>query len=287
MPGYSLPAYSPADDAGESTSGTKDSLTDKTKYWAINIWQGALLVMSINNQIYTTIVNGNTEDTINFPSLPQGIMVGKNSYVVKRLQPALTRPGINLTATQQSVFVGIIFTDRVAFPYPVPWVQPKLNAGAEVPLINQSTGVPLPLTVPRGYKATLLEYQWQLDQDSEHWIYIDGALALCPGISTAGQAVYVADIVPISTALIDPLALLPHTINWIVKNRGLNPMSGAATVVLILEAVGTPPFPSTKEARCPQCGTITTVPVHTNNITCKSCGFKYVVFDGAAFRRTT
>lgn len=103
LPNQQLEQFSPCDDAGVSTSGTQYSLTDLSKYWTPGVWQGALLIMDIQGQIYVTIVNSNTQQTLIFPTFPSITRVTKSSYVLKRLPPSLVRPGINLTGTQQLV----------------------------------------------------------------------------------------------------------------------------------------------------------------------------------------
>ncbi len=139
LPGSPLPALSGGDDAGISSSGTQTSLVDNAKYWVPGIWQGALLLISIGNQIYTTIVTNNTPQQLTFPAIPSGVQMSKNFYLLKRLPPSLTRPGINLTATQTLVSFGYLATDLVATPTAIPWVLPPLPKGGTHTAVASAT----------------------------------------------------------------------------------------------------------------------------------------------------
>ncbi len=141
LPGSPLPALSGGDDAGISTRGTTTNLVDNTKYWVPGIWQGALLLISIGNQVYTTIVTTNTPQQLTFPAIPSGVQMSKNFYLLKRLPPSLTRPGINLTATQTLVSFSYMPTRNVFTPAAIPWLRPPLPKG------GTHTGAPNPIVM--------------------------------------------------------------------------------------------------------------------------------------------
>ncbi len=113
LPNYPLPILSPADDAGISTGGSNTTLFDRSKYWAPGIWQGALLIVSVDDQIFTTIINTNSEQILSFPAFPSGTKISQNNYQIKRLPPSLVRPGISLTGTQTLVLGAFLALDII------------------------------------------------------------------------------------------------------------------------------------------------------------------------------
>jgi hypothetical protein len=85
LPSSPLVVGAVADDAGFSTQGTPNTLQDNAKYWTPNIWQGALLLVSISNQLFATLVSSNNTNTLTFASLPSGIVIANRvPYVLKR-----------------------------------------------------------------------------------------------------------------------------------------------------------------------------------------------------------
>ena len=187
------------------------------------------------------------------------------------------RPGVSLKYNQRLVMYDLCLTSQVAHPYPVPWVQPPLAPGAMNHLISFDTGMPVPVLVPKGYALTVIEKSWNFDQDAEIWLYFDTMLTSNPGMSTAGSCVHISQIVGYSTLLLDPTAAAPHLLDVQVFNRGVNNMEGGISFVCILEAIGTPPFPTRKDALCPFCHNTNNVVMATNWIKCATCGHDYFV----------
>jgi len=194
------------------------------------------------------------------------------------------RPGILLRPNQQLMFFGNTFQDVAVFS-PYPWVSTVLAIGGNAHLINFNTGIVTPYTVPAGYALTVIEKSYNFNQDSEGWLYLDGWLAAAGMGVAAGAAVSVSDIVGYSTKMFDPLALLPHTVDIVVYNRGLGAMRGGVEYVVLFEAIGTPPFPTQKDTQCPFCKALTNVPVHTTTIKCPKCSKTYFVYDTTLIRR--
>lgn len=172
----------------------------------------------------------------------------------------------------------------VATP-PYSWVQAALAAGASAHIIDIETGMPMPYLIAAGYTLAVIDRRALFDQDHREQMFLDGALAV-GGESSGGIALAVQEMVPLSTALIDPTASSPHAIDTIFTNRGGADLHGGATALAILEAVGTPPFPTTKTTRCPFCGNRQVESVHATKITCSSCGKRYAVYDLTNFRET-
>ncbi len=194
------------------------------------------------------------------------------------------RPGILLRPNQQLVFFGNTFQDVEVFS-PYPWVANVLGPGLNAHVVDFNTGAASPYTAPIGFAVTVIEKSYNFNQDCEGWLYLDGWLAAAIAGTSSGHAVQFSDIVGYSTKLFDPLALLAHTMDVVVYNRGLGNMRGGIEFVVLLEAVGTPPFPTKKDTQCPHCRALTNVPVHTTTIVCPKCHKTYFVYDTTLIRR--
>lgn len=210
--------------------------------------------------------------------------IGKPDYT-REVSAGRERPGLYLKANQQLALWGYLPTDlvvHVPLPYPIPWVKPVLAAGATAHLIDMATGIPLPFYLPVGFGATLIESTWHYNQDIELAIYFGNPgppnlLVTCSG-GAAGLPQHFSHIYSYSTLSLDPLALLPHFIDCVVINRGGADLRGGMEVVVIIEAIGTPPFPTEKATRCPFCQADNKVPVITTVIKCAKCGNTYYVW---------
>lgn len=166
-----------------------------------------------------------------------------------------------------------------------PWVQDPLASEASAHVIDLETGEALPYLLGAGYTLAIVTRHVGLDQDHRERVFFDGALIM-GGDNSGGLNVYVEEVVPLSTATIDPTASSPHSIDAIFTNLGEANMHGGATTLAILEAVGTPPLPTTKTTRCPFCGNRQVESVHATKITCSGCGKRYTVYDLTNFRET-
>jgi len=211
-----------------------------------------------------------------FPVEQRGI--GKPDYS-REVSSSIQRAGYYLKYPQQLVVFGYVPTDEVAHPYAIPWVQPVLGAGLSHRLYDVSTGLISPYAVPAGYSLSLIERHWCTSEDVEMWLYLDGLLIACPGLTSAGQQVSLNPVYGYSTLVFDPTATSAHTIDLVVRNRGLGAVEGGITYACILEAVGTPPFPTTKNCQCPFCTHQQLVKVEAVKITCENCGELYFVQD--------
>lgn len=88
LPGGLLVQRQLASDAGISTGGSTTTLVDLTKTWGVNIWQGALLIIAVENLLYFTNISGNFEQQLNFPAFPSNVKITQNPYVI--ISDALT-----------------------------------------------------------------------------------------------------------------------------------------------------------------------------------------------------
>jgi len=145
-------------------------------------------------------------------------------------------------------------------------------------LIDLSTGIPAPYTILAGYSLSLIEQRLNFNQDVEGWIFVDGLLIARPAGASNGSMIYQGEIAYFSTLLLDPTAAAPHLIDYQIINRGLADMGGGITLTTILEAIGTPPFPTEKDTKCPKCGQINRVGVMVTRVKCSRCGNTYILF---------
>ena len=202
--------------------------------------------------------------------------IGKPDYS-KEVAQGQVRPGISLKYNQALAFFAYVPTSLVPHPYPVSWVQPVLAPGAIAHLIDGNTGFPLPFLLPAGYIITLIESTWNFDQDSIMVLYMDGALVGIPGVTVSGLPQHVANIAGYSSTLVDPTASSPHLIDYQIINRGGADMSGGMEALIVLEKVGSPPWPTDKTTRCPFCLANNVVPVAQTVIVCNTCRKTYIV----------
>jgi len=153
--------------------------------------------------------------------------------------------------------------------------------------IDNVTGIALPFTIPQGYTLTLIAAGGGFTEDAIGWAYIDGFLVLSGGIMASGQADYQNPIVGISTSTIDPTGLTSHALDIQVTNLGAGNLQGGISWTGILEAVSTPPLPTTKTVRCKWCGHEQTVPRETTRVICPKCEKLTIYYDLSRIRRTS
>jgi hypothetical protein len=209
--------------------------------------------------------------------------IGKPDYT-REVSAGRQRSGLSLKYNQQLVIFGLCWTDMIPHPSPVPWVKPPLAIAGQAHLIDFATGLAMPYSTLAGYTITMVQKDWTCSEDLELWLYYDTLLAACPGISPGGANVYINPVFTYSSATLDPAAALPHTWDILAVNRGGGLLEGGIVVATIVEAVGTPPFPDTKQCRCPFCNHLQTVKVGTTVIVCAKCGETYYVQDFSKIR---
>ena len=98
LPNYPLLVISNVDDAGISTGGSLTTLQDLTQYWAPHMWQGALLILSIEDTPYFTFVTDNTEQQLTFPQFPSKVQISQNRYAIKSF--GASPPSVTKIATR-------------------------------------------------------------------------------------------------------------------------------------------------------------------------------------------
>lgn len=210
---------------------------------------------------------------------------GKEDYS-RDVASSRDRPGLSLKYNQETVLFSYVPTDLVSHPYAIPWVQPVLGAGETAHAIDMATGIAMPYTIAAGYTLTLIELIWNFNQQCEIWAYMDDLLIASLGVTGQALPQLFNPILGYSSASVDPDATVSHTMDLIVINRGLSDMRGEVGASAILEAVGTPPFPSTKTVKCPFCEAENVVPVSQTTIKCSACGDTYYVWAANRIRRT-
>ncbi|MDO9581060.1 MAG: hypothetical protein Q7J06_10935 [Bacteroidales bacterium] len=218
--------------------------------------------------------------------------IGKPDYS-REVSSARQRSGMSLKYNQQLVVFGFCLTALGIHPSPVPWVKPPQAAGADAHMIVFNTGVAMPFATVAGYSFTMVQKDWAGNEDIVIWLWAstpsvpDGGVLLpiaCLGISPSGDNVYINPVYTYSSVTLDPDSLYSHSWDLMVVNRGAGNLEGGIVVAGILEAVGTPPFPDTKQCECPFCHHLQTVKVGTTVIVCANCGKTYFVQDFSKIR---
>ena len=212
--------------------------------------------------------------------------IGKPDYS-KTVSSAIERAGIVLKHNQILRMYGRNRTPADA-DYPLIAASP-LAAGAHVHLTDAETLVDLPAAIPEGYTTTIVTIGHTVSQDAKLITTLDSLLAYCFAITSSGSKHYDNELVGLSTSLYDAEAEDAHTLDIKLFNDGLADLYGSVTVVVVLEAIGTKPFPKTKTVQCPVCGRTQKVSVNDTKIMCRNphCPQKdFIVYDLTKFRRT-
>jgi hypothetical protein len=183
---------------------------------------------------------------------------------------------INLNYNQFLKVLTVCFSDLVTIPYLNPFVLAPLAVGASAHLLDGETGLPF-LTTPKGFTASLLQYEWTNDQDIKVPYYVDGILYSYAQIGSAGDSGTINPTIAVTTGSYDPKALTPHVWDVVVYNKGLDVLTGGVDFLFLLQDVGTPPLPTVKDCKCPFCGNIQSLPIETTRVVCSRCGKLYML----------
>ena len=212
--------------------------------------------------------------------------VGKPDYT-REIFAGKERAGIALKYNQQfRVFASEWITAEVEYPFVTGYTIP---AGGKRHMRDSDTLALLPVTILAGRTLTIISIAYAVTQDIRVQGYIDAAfpwgVAVNLGVLGGGQQSYENKIRELSSTWYDPDAALPHSWDVIVYNEGGADLYGGAALLCIEEAVGTPPWSTTKECVCPHCNHKQTEPVSATRITCQGCGKEYMVTNFASLRQ--
>jgi len=73
-------------DSGTATGGTGVTLIDTAKDWEVDMWEDAILEVTIGGVEYHRTITANTLDTLTFNALPGAVIVGAgDSYEIRRV----------------------------------------------------------------------------------------------------------------------------------------------------------------------------------------------------------
>ena len=194
--------------------------------------------------------------------------IGKADYS-RSISSGEVRPGLSLKANQSLVRFD---ATRLALPSPFAWVRGTLAPEATCHFVDSQTGVDMPYTIPKGFILTFISGKLSYNEDCQVLVSFDGYPMDILGYSISGNWLYEAEIVKLSTALFDPTGKDEHTGVFQLTNLGGGILEGGATFFAILEAVGTPPLPTTKRVQCKFCQNEWEVPRDTTFINCPKCG---------------
>ncbi|GAI40209.1 unnamed protein product, partial [marine sediment metagenome] len=157
-----------------------------------------------------------------------------------------------------------------------------LAAGANTYLVDFENLSPV-FIIPQGYGLTLIASGYTFTQDAQIYVYIDrGALygsITCLAAAGGGQPTYANKVIELSTKWIDPTGASAHEFIIKLYNVGAGDLFGGVMLSGIFEAIGTAPWPTTKECHCPYCAHKQVESVHATKIKCNNCGKEYLVWD--------
>lgn len=241
--------------AGTHTAAVHATImTDAAAYFAVNVLVDRIIVNETDGS--SGVITANTETTVTVDALLGGATDQWNTG------------------------------DVYIIPSPFGWVNTPLAAGASAHLVDHETGLAMPFTVPQGYALSLIADGFTLTEDSIVWAYIDGCVVINIGVLTGGMPYYENKVTGITTEVFDPIGAESHTVDVTIKNLGAGSLEGGVGTLGILEAVGTPPLPTTKTVKCKFCGNEETVPRKTTKWICPKCGQLNLYFDFSKFRGT-
>ncbi len=207
--------------------------------------------------------------------------VGKPDYS-REVFAGKERAGIALKYNQQfRAFGGNWTTGDLEYPLILDY---NIAAGGKRHLRDSDTNELLPIILEAGYILSIISIGYTVTQDLLVYLYADSIACISLGVTSGGSAVYENKLREFSTTWYDPTAALSHTIDIIAYNKGSDPMYGAVGILCIVEALGTPPWPTTKECFCPYCNHKQTEPISATRITCRRCGKEYMVTNFASLR---
>lgn len=171
------------------------------------------------------------------------------------------------TATESILVLARVCTDETSL---FNFVKPVVPSGETVHIIDTTTGLDTPVTIPQGYQATIVMTWLSMNQITKLKAYMDGELyayiaPIAPGIW------YENDIVTFQISDIDPTFSTSHTIDGTLTNLGAEDLEGEGIIDILVEEMGTPPMPTIKTVQCKQCGNVEDVDVKTSIWTCPKC----------------
>ncbi len=213
--------------------------------------------------------------------------IGKPDYS-RAVSSAKERKGILIEYGQ-----GAVIFSRTFSPVPslMGWVRPPLAAGDSDYFVDTATGFAMPYTVPKGYTLSFIEAEGSTSEYFALDTYYEPATP--PGLQLigchrfgSGLFVYAQEIAAFTTAALDAPAASAHLVATQITNLGGGPLSGGFSILALLAAVGTPPFPNVKTVKCKHCGHEHVVPVDTSEVICSECHQLTIYHDLSRFRET-
>lgn len=204
--------------------------------------------------------------------------VGKPDYS-DEVSSGFQRAGYRLKSNQTLKLFFLTPSSKWGATNPFAWARAVLLASGSAHLVDAATGLATPYTVPAGYSLTLVEKTCYASRQVVMWLYFDGEVVACPMMAqTGGGGMNDNNVVPYTTLWIDPTAAVAHTVDALVENQdSANTLEGGFSITAILEAVGTPPLPETKQVRCHFCREVTEVHWAATTVKCPKCRNTVVV----------
>lgn len=264
-----------------------DYQVDKANIWvdlqnADQTWKHTVTVI-VGVEVEAGVETGN--QSIEAYTVPT-TGVGRPDYT-REVSLGQVRAGISLKYNEQLLVFASTPTS-LSSGNPYPWTHAPLASGSALHLVNVATGLPMPYNVPAGYGLAMVEQRPNFNQLWVGEIFLDNFITANVGLAGPGVMIDENPVLSFTTLLVDPTAASAHSVDYQVLNLGGSgdgSLIGGIQATCILSAIGTPPFPTEKDTRCPFCGKINRVPVEQTVVVC-SCGKTYYLYAPSALKRS-
>lgn len=175
----------------------------------------------------------------------------------------------NLKSNEIFTLLGLCCSDTASA---YGFVKSPIASGDSAHIVNMTTGVDTPYTIPAGYEFIWLMTLYSINQPTLVQILLDTYLYV-EYYPLPDSTYYDNYVIPFRISMVDPTLASAHLFDVTLKNLGALDLKGTAILSTVMEAVGTPPIPKTKTVKCKwNCPGSAEVPVNTTRWTCPICG---------------
>lgn len=175
------------------------------------------------------------------------------------------RPSVTLKSNEYILPLGVLLTDLAStFSHR----KDPLASGDITHIVNQTTGVDLPLVMLAGFTYNVLGIMLSVNQPAETYTSLDGELAISSYVEDYSLK-YITEVLPDYYPL-DPMGLFPHPLDMTIRNLGAEVMKGFLGVMVKVKAVGTK-VPKNKKVKCRKCGHVHPVNRKKTEAKCPKC----------------
>ena len=196
-------------------------------------------------------------------------------------QRGVGRPDFSEEIYRANVAAGYPLQENEVFKYfgvtmnpiasPFAWIGPVLAINEVRSLIDLTTGLPMPYTVPEGYSLRFLSDLWSFSRRLETRAYLYGFF-YGSGYPDSLNSYYYNIIGGFNSAMIDPnFNAIPYELQIVNPSSSVT-ASGSWVGTYVLRAENTPPLPETKTVKCKYCPHTEEMKRTDVKLVCPKCG---------------